>query len=161
MPDPAHDPFNVYTALGAGYMPEAAAAVAPATPTEVLEVDGVQLAPAARLMALARIRDQHRTSARSANDAMHSAREQIEDRQVRIRRLRQADNGRGSATAMTQIGQLQAEIDQFASARASAQAEVEAAGENWRDAELLLKSAIRFARDSGMTIPAPLASEGK
>jgi hypothetical protein len=124
-------------------------------------IDGIALAPAGRLLALARIRDQHRTSARSANDAMHGAREAIEDRQTRTRRIRQADGGRGSATATTQIAQLEAEISQFASARATAQAEAEVASTAWHDADLLLKSAIRFARDAGAVIPAPLALEGK
>lgn len=155
------DPFSRYAAHGAGLPPEVAAPTGPAVPTETLVVNGVQIAPASRLAALAKVRDQHRAASRSANDAMHDAREQIEDREVRIRRIRQSDNGRGSATGLTEIAALQSEIDQFSAARATAQAEAEAASASWHDADLLLKSALKFARDSGMTIPAPLASEGK
>lgn len=163
MNDP--DPFHRFAEFGAGHAlpvtihPTISAPAAPRSPTDMLVVDGVELAPAARLMALAKIRDQHRTASRSANDRMHSAREQIEDRQTRILRIRQSDNGRGSATAMTQTAELQSEIEQFNSARASAQAEVEVAGANWRDAEAVLRAAIAFAREAGAVIPVTLQGE--
>jgi hypothetical protein len=154
-----HDPFSRFAALGGGNLPAPAAPAAPATPTDRLNVDGVELAVSDRLMALAKICDAHRSASRAANDRMHTAREAIADRQMRIQRQQGA--ARGSAFGEAEIATLRAEIDQFTSTRATAQAEAEAAAAAFGDAQNLLTAAIKFAREHGATLPVTLQSEGR
>lgn len=165
MTDP--NPFHRFAEAAAGHQlpvtiyPAETAPAAPATLTEVMTVDGVQLAVADRLLALAKIRDAHRTASRAANDRMHAAREQIEDRQMRIRRIQQADGGRPSVSSAADIAQLRAEIVEFDAARATATAEAEASSVAARDAEHVVRTALKFAREAGATIPVTLSQEAR
>ena len=152
------DPFHRFAELGAGHAlpvtnhPKISAPVATAQPTETLFVDGVELAPAARLTALAAIRDRHRAETRAANDKMHTARERADDCRQRGREAIER-YGRGSAEAQAEATRLEGEAREWDASRATAQADASACAASWRDAETALKAAIGFAREHGAVLP--------
>lgn len=149
-----------FAALGAGLPPEAAAAVAPATPTEVMTVAGVQLAVSDRLTALAKIRDQHRAVGRASNERRHDLRDRSDDLTRRIRLIEQGRfAGTMSATAEAEVRQLQADLEQIRSAQRSLDAEAEASTAAFGDADRLLRAALQFAKDHGAVIPVTISQE--
>ncbi|ETD00539.1 hypothetical protein U717_16115 [Rhodobacter capsulatus R121] len=131
----------------------------PAHPTAALTVDGIEIRPAERLAALAKIRDRHRSTARFASDQMHALREKIEERRVRVRLISERIDIAGDFRAEGEISQINAEIDQLMAAREAAVAEAETASDAAAQADRLLRSALRFALDHGATVPITLAGE--
>lgn len=157
------DPFHRFTEAAAGHsmpmiaQPAIGEPAAPSSPTENMLIEGVVCAPAARLAALARIRDGHRAAARAGNDAMHRAREKAESCAVHIRMLRERSGQQPDARALAEIARLDAECAEWSAAQQVALAEAEVASSSFGDADRLLKAALRFARDHGATLPVALA----
>lgn len=142
-----------YAALGRGDLPDPPTPlVNPATPTAAMVVDGISLAPEARLAALAAVRDRHRSAARAANDQMHGARLAAEDARRRAREGLER-HGRNEPQAVRQAEELEGQAREWDKCRAVAQAEAEVAADAWRTAEGTLKAAIEFARDHGAALP--------
>ena len=160
-----------YAALGAELhgkapvrrtVPLPAPAIAPpAQPTEAMTVQGIALEPAARLGALASIRDNHRARARMASDRGHAIREQISERELRIKLIGQKVSPGFETEIDAQVAVLEAEISQLRAAMQTAQDEAQEAAEAVGAAQNLLRAAIRFAVDHGATVPLLLASEVK
>lgn len=161
------NPFHRFTEAAAGHQtlevvhPAISEPAVPSSPTETMVIAGVQVAPATRLVALARIRDGHRAAARAANDSMHSAREEAESCAVQIRMIRERSGQQPDARALAEIARLEAERVQWETARHTALAEAEIASASQRDAEKLLKTAIRFTQDHGAVLPVALAGEAR
>jgi hypothetical protein len=166
MNDP--DPFHKYGELAAGHAlpttihPTISAPAALTTPTDVLIVDGVQLAVADRLAALARVRDQHRATLRAVGDRRRAMQDRADDLIRRIRLLDQHKySGAMSPTVLAEKSQLEADLAQIRAASRALDAEDGAATASFGDADLLLKSALRFARAAGATVPVMLEKEGR
>lgn len=161
------NPFHRFGEAAAGHQtlevvhPAISEPAVPSSPTETMVIAGVQVAPANRLVALARIRDGHRAAARAANDAMHSAREKAADCAAQARMIRERGAGQPDMRALAEIARLDAERGQWETARHAALAEAEIASASQRDADGLLKSAIRFAQDHGAVLPVALAGEAR
>lgn len=134
---------------------------APAVPTEALTVQGVEIHPAERLTALAAIRDNHRARARMATDKTHQIREQISERDQRVKLIARNAAPGFEVEAEAQIAVLDAEISQLRAAMATAGDEATTASEAAGAAQSVLRSALRFAIDAGATVPLLLASEVK
>ena len=130
-----------------------------AHPTASMVIDGIQVEPAARLQALAAIRDRHRASARMATDRMHQIREQISERELRIRLLSQRIQPGIDLQAEGEIEVLRAEVEQLKAAQQAAQDETTEASEAAGAAQSVLRAALKFALDHGATIPLLLAGE--
>lgn len=127
-------------------------------PTERLSVDGIDLAIASRLTALARIRDTHRAATRAADDRMHHARLAAEDVRRRAREGLER-HGRNDPQALRQAEELEGQAREWDKGRAAAQAEAEACAASWRDASENLKTAIAFARDASAILPLMLRED--
>ena len=130
-----------------------------AVPTASMTIDGIALEPAARLTALAAIRDQHRGRARMASDKMHAIREQIAERELRIRMIGQRISPGFEEQAEGEIAVLKAECDQLRAAQMAASDEATEAGEAAGAAGRLFKSALKFCDDHGITVSVMYAGE--
>jgi hypothetical protein len=131
---------------------------APPEPTAAAVVQGIRLAPAERLTALAAVRDGHKATARSANDRMHEAREAITERQRRIRLL--ASHGDDPpAHVASQIAALEAEVAALQQQRSAAYSEAETSAASAAQADRLLKSCLSLCARSQIVVPVLLASE--
>ena len=134
---------------------------APAVPTEAIKVQGIDLAPAARLGALAALRDGHRARARMATDRQHQIREQIQERELRIKLIGQKVSPGFEIEVEAQVAVLEAEIAQLRAAMQTAGDEATEASEAMGAAQSLLRAAIKFAVDAGATVPLLLRDEVK
>lgn len=164
MNDP--DPFHKYGELAAGHAlpttihPTISAPAATTTPTDTLVVDGVQLAVSDRLAALARVRDAHHAAMRATGDKRRALQAQADDLTRRIRLLEQSRYSGGlTPTAMAEIAQLKANLEEIRNAHRAVDAEAEVAVAAFGNADRLLKAAVKFARESGAALPITLAGE--
>lgn len=132
---------------------------APAVPTETMVIDGIALEPASRLHALASIRDGHRARARMASDRMHAIREQISERELRIKLIGQKVSPGFETEAEAQVAVLEAEISQLRAAMQTAQDEASEAGEAAGAADRLFRAARDFAVQKGAVLPILLTAE--
>ncbi|KQB17108.1 hypothetical protein H9N28_07155 [Rhodobacter capsulatus] len=131
----------------------------PAVPTAQMTVQGIDLAPAARLGALAAVRDQHRARARMASDKMHAIREQISERELRIKLVAERATPGFEIEVEAQVAVLESEISQLRAAQMTAQAEAAEAGEAAGEADRLFKSALKFCDERGITVSVIFAGE--
>ncbi|WP_146227847.1 hypothetical protein [Rhodobacter viridis] len=124
-----------------------------------MTVEGITLAPASRLSALASTRDRHRARARMATDRGHQLREMISERETRIRLLAQRAAPGFEAEAEAQAAVIEAEVAQLRAAMQTASDEAAEASEAAGAAQSVLRAALKFALDHGATIPLLLAGE--
>jgi len=134
----------------------------PAEPTKSLTIDGIELAPAERLVALAAIRDQKRVASRGHYDVAQSHVEQIQSHREIIRRISanaaQGHRGMLNETA-AEIARLEAEIAQLRSAEQAARAASDAARDEFGAAQRLLVAACELVVAHGGILPHQLAVE--
>lgn len=131
----------------------------PTEPTARLVVDDVVLAPAERLLALARVRDGHRSRARGASDRAAELYERIMDCRTRIALIGQRVEPGRDALADAEVAQLQAEVTQLQAAREASLAEATEANAGAGEARRLLLTAAQFAADHGAVLPVSIATE--
>lgn len=160
------DPFHKYGELAAGHAlpttihPTISAPAALTTPTEMMTVDGVQVAVSDRLLKLAAIRDQHRATLRAVGDRRRALQDQADDLTRRMRRIEQSRfSGTPSATAEAEAQQLRSDLEQVRAASRALDAEDAAATAAYGDAGRLLRAAIAFAKEKGAILPITLAGE--
>lgn len=131
----------------------------PAQPTTTMTVQGLVIEPAARLQALAAVRDRHRAAARFASDQMHALREKISEREQRVRFLAQTAQPGYENETDAQIAVIEAEISQLRAAMQAAGDEADDAAEAAGQADRLFRTARDFAVQHGAVIPLHLAKE--
>ncbi len=131
----------------------------PAVPTERLIVDGIELAPAERLAALAAIRDRHRAQQRFCSDRAADLRERIVDKEraLLVHKAAMYPTFKDHQDAQTAV--IEGELRQLRAAREEALAEAAEAGSAAGAASLVLRAAIKFAKANGANLPLVLAEE--
>jgi len=131
----------------------------PTEPTEQMMIDGIAVAPTSRLLALAAIRDGHRSRARGASDRAAELYERIMDCRTRIALIGQRVEPGRDALADADVASLRVELEQITAAREAAMAEASEANAATGEARRLFLTAAQFAADHGATLPATVASE--
>lgn len=160
-----YDKFHDLGAFVNGGQPRRTAPLPPpplpkvAMPTTTMTVQGVVIEPAARLQALAAIRDRHRASARMATDKMHQIREQISEREQRAKLIARNAQPGFEVEVEAQISVLDAEISQLRAAMATASDEATTASEAAGAADRLFRAALKFCDDNGITVSVLFAGE--
>lgn len=130
----------------------------PAVPTVKMVIDGIEVEPAARLTALAAIRDRHRASARFASDRAAELRQRIAERETRIKLLAQNVQPGYETEYEAQAFAIQSEIDQLRAAMVAASDEADDAAEAAGAADRLFRSCRDFAVSHGAVLPITLTA---
>lgn len=117
-----------------------------------------------RLTALARIRDEKRALARSANDRYQDERERLTDarRRAQLARLSaEAAHPAHAAEGHAQADRLDAECEAIRVRMTALQVEIDVLAEEASEAARLTTACLSFAVTERLEIPAPLRAEAQ